>query len=336
MKAVEITGERDCEIVDVPDPRVRGHYVKIRIHSAPLCSEKSYFASGLHVRDLGHEAAGEVVEAGEKSRIKVGERVALMPTHSCGECYLCMKGDYIHCTSSVDSLELCHSETGTSTIAEYCIQQDRLTLPIPDDISYDHAAMACCALGPSFRACKLMQVNSYDTVLVAGLGAIGLGACINALYRGARVLALETRPYRMELARKLGVEVVIDPGSDGAMEQILELTHGKGADKVIETTDNPNSPPFLIKAVRGRGEITFISWSGDIPVRGIVGKGLHVHGAWHWNHVTDAPEMLDLIRNSKDRLDTYITHKFPMSQIKDAWDLQLGGQCGKIILHPQE
>lgn len=336
MKAVEITGENACEIVDVPDPRVRGHYVKIRIHSAPLCNESDHYAAGLQVRDLGHEAAGEVVEVGEKSRVKVGQRVALMPTHSCGECYLCMKGDYIHCTSSVDSLELCHSETGTSTIAEYCIQQDRLTLPIPDDISYDHAAMACCALAPSFRACKLMQVSSYDTVLVAGLGAIGLGACINALYRGARVLALEMRPYRVELAKKLGVEAVIDPTGEDAMEQILELTHGKGADKVIETTDNPDSPPFLIKAVRGRGEITFISWSGDIPVRGIVGKGLHVHGAWHWNHIIDAPEMLGLIRNSGDRLDTYITHKFPMSQIKDAWDLQLSGECGKVILHPQE
>jgi threonine dehydrogenase-like Zn-dependent dehydrogenase len=336
MKSVKITGENACEVVEVADPKVRGHYAKIKIHSAPLCTESGLYEAGLQVRDLGHEAAGEVVEVGEKSRVKIGERVAVMPAHSCGQCYLCMKGDYMHCTSSVDPLEICHSETGTSTLAEYCIQQDRLLLPIPDDMSYDHAAMACCALGPSFKATKLMQVSSYDTVLVAGLGAIGLGACINALYRGARVLALETRPFRAELAKKVGVEEVIDPRSDTAMDQILELTHGKGADKVIETTDNPDSPPFLVKAVRGRGEITFISWSGEIPVRGIVGKGLHVHGAWHWNHVADAPEMLGLIRNSKSQLDAYITHKFPLSQIKQAWDLKLSKQCGKVIIHPQE
>jgi threonine dehydrogenase-like Zn-dependent dehydrogenase len=334
MKAVKINGEKECEIVEVADPRVRDHYVKIKIHSAPLCREAKLYEQGYVVRDLGHEAAGEVVEVGSKARLKIGDRVAFMPQHSCGVCYLCMKGDYMHCTSSIDPLEMCRSETGASTIAEYCIQQDRLTLPIPDDISYDHASMACCALGPSFRANKLMQVNSYDTVLVAGLGAVGLGACINSLYRGARVLGLETRPYRTNLALQLGVEEVIDPTAEGAAEHILELTHGKGVDKVIETTDNPESPPFLVKAVRGRGEITFISWSGEIPVRGIVGKGLTIHGAWHWNHLTDGHEMMGLIRNSKEKLDAYITHKFGISSIKEAWDLQLTHECGKVIIHP--
>lgn len=336
MKAVRISGEKECEIVGVPDPKVRDHYVRIKIHSAPLCTESKLYEQGIQVRDLGHEAAGEVVEVGSKARLKIGDRVAFMPQHSCGVCYLCMKGDYIHCTSSVDPLEICGSESGTSTIAEYCIQQDRLTLPIPDDVSYDHAALSCCALGHAFRANKIMQVNSYDTVMVGGLGATGLGACVNALYRGARVIGIEKRAYRSNLAKQLGVEEVIDPTDENALEQILDLTHGKGVDKIIETTDDPGSPEFLFKAVRGRGEITFISWSGDIPIRGIVGKGLTVHGAWHWNHLTDGDEMMNLIRKSTNKLDIYITHRFGLSDIKKAWDLKLTHECGKIIMHPQE
>lgn len=218
MKAVRISGEKECEIVGVPDPKVRDHYVRIKVHSAPLCTESKLYEQGIQVRDLGHEAAGEVVEVGSK----------------------------------------------------------------------------------------------------------------------ARVIGIEKRVYRSSLAKQLGVEEVIDPMDENALEQILDLTHGKGVDKIIETTDDPGSPEFLFKAVRGRGEITFISWSGDIPIRGIVGKGLTVHGAWHWNHLTDGDEMMNLIRKSSKKLDIYITHKFGLSAIKEAWDLKLTHECGKIIMHPQE
>ena len=70
--------------------------------------------------------------------------------------------------------------------------------------------------------------------------------------------------------------------------------------------------------------------------RAIVAKGMTIHGVWHWNHFRDAEAMLNTIRKSKALLEKIITHTFPMSRFKEAWELQLTGNCGKIILHPWE
>jgi D-arabinose 1-dehydrogenase-like Zn-dependent alcohol dehydrogenase len=67
-----------------------------------------------------------------------------------------------HCEHNLDPLAICGSQTGTATYAQYCIKQDWLLIPIPDDLSYEHAAMACCGLGSSFGAMQRMQVNAFS------------------------------------------------------------------------------------------------------------------------------------------------------------------------------
>ena len=97
-------------------------------------------------------------------------------------------------------------------MAQYLLKQDWMLLPIPDDMSYEHAAMACCGLGPTFGAFQTMGVDRYDTVLITGLGPVGLGGVINAVYRGARVIGVDANRYRAKLALELGASAVIDTG----------------------------------------------------------------------------------------------------------------------------
>ena len=336
MKAVAITGEQQCELVDRPDPTIRANYVKVKIHSTPMCTEFHGYREGRLTDQLGHEAAGEVVEVAQPGRVKVGDRVVVMPGSGCGKCSLCLSGEQIHCEQPIKAAEVCGTTTGRSTYAQYCIQQDWLLVPIPDDLSYDHASMACCGLGPSFNAVHTMNVNSFDTVLVSGLGPVGLGAVVNARFRGARVIALEAHPWRAQLARSLGVEAVIDPEAEGALDQIKALTGGRGADKSVEASSAEQAPAFLVQATRRKGQLASVGWGGPINARDIVGRGLTIHGAWHWNHLQDVEAMLSTIRGSRLLLEKYITHRFPMSRVKDAWELQLTRECGKIILHPWE
>ena len=82
----------------------------------------------------GHEAAGEVVEIGPGvSMVKPGDRVVVMPQSGCGVCDLCTSGDHIYCPDKKNAREICGNETGTSTLGQYCVQQDWLLVPIPDD-----------------------------------------------------------------------------------------------------------------------------------------------------------------------------------------------------------
>lgn len=337
MKMVAITGPRECTLVDREEPRVVGNYVRVKIHTAPMCTEFSQYRDGHASECVGHEAAGEVVEtAGPGVRVKVGDRVAVMPLTGCGQCDLCVAGDYIHCTNKPDPHAACNSKTGVATYAQYCIQQDWLLLKLPDDLNYDEASMACCGLGPTFNAMQLMQVNSLDTVLISGLGPVGLGGAVNALVRGARVIGIESHPYRTELAKSIGVEAVISPTDPDALAKILELTKGRGVDKSVETSSAKSAPAFLVEATRCKGQITSVGWGGPANFADMVRKGLTMHGAWHFNHLRDREAMFRTIRKARPLIAKTITHRFPMTKVKDAWELQLTGKSGKALLHPWE
>ncbi len=337
MKHVVVTGESRCSWEEVADPRVAENYAKVKIYSAPMCTEFHRFQAGAVGPLGGHEAAGEVVEVGPSvTRVEPGDRVVVMPQSGCGVCELCTSGEHIYCPDKKDPNAICGIETGTSTYAQYCVQQDWLLVPLPDDISYDHGSMACCGFGPAFNANQTMRVMPTDTVLVSGLGPVGLGTAAIALYRGARVLGLEMNPYRVALAREMGVEAVVDPTGDGALEEIMELTDGRGADKSVECSSVEKAPDFLVKAAAWRGMIASPGWGGPMNAREINGKGLTVYGCWHWNHHRDIQAMMGTIRGAKSLIDKMVTHTFRFSQVQEALETRAGNQCGKIILHPWE
>ncbi len=336
MKSAAITGTRECAFRDIPDPSIRDNYCKVKIMSSPLCTEFHSYGTGHVTESLGHEAAGEVVETAQRGLFAPGDKVVVMPGNGCGKCALCLSGNHIHCRTPRDPFAICGTSTGRATAAQYCIQQDWLLVRIPNGISYDHAAMACCGLGPTFGAMQMMNVSAFDTVVIAGLGPVGLGGVINASHRGARVIGVEKNPFRAELAKKLGAEEVVDPTDSSAKQRILDLTGGRGADACVETANAAESPAFLVDVARPKGRIAFVSWTGKVDVPAIVGKGLSLHGAWHWNHLQDGERMFAVIQRNTARLDTLITHAFPLSHIKDAFEIQLAGRCGKIVLHPWE
>ena len=209
-------------------------------------------------------------------------------------------------------------------------------MPIPDDMSYDHASMACCGLGPGWNAMQTMQVSGTDSVLVSGLGPVGLGTVINAVYRGARVIGLARNSYRSQLAQQLGAEAVLNPEKDDVVAEVRALTGGMGASKSVETSGQSRYMDLLMEATRRQGHLAFVGESGDYTIQisdGMIRNGLHLHGIWHWN-LSDAHDMLKMVSDVGDSLDRVITHHFPFSQIEDAWRLQMSGTCGKVMVHP--
>jgi len=336
MKTVKITDKEKAELVEVPEPKAKGEFAVVRIHSAPMCTEYKSYIDGVTGEVLGHEAAGEVVEVDRDGPVKVGDRVVVMPQRPCGRCELCLKGEYIHCQNCLDLAEATGYEYGDGTYAQYILKQDRLLVPIPDDISFDEASMACCGLGPTFGAMQLMDVDSFDTVVITGMGPVGLGGVINAVYRGAKVIAVSRNPYRANLAKQLGAKEIVNPEENNAAQRITKLTEGRGFDKGVDCSGVPERIRLLIDTVRRKGKIALVGESGDLTIKvsdDMIRKGLEVYGVWHYN-LSDTPRMMDIISQTRPKLNKLITHTFPMSKVEEAFDLQIKGKCGKIVLHP--
>ncbi|MBM3262500.1 MAG: zinc-binding dehydrogenase [candidate division Zixibacteria bacterium] len=336
MKVATIFGERKGGLVDKPVPKACEQFVVVKLHAVPMCTEYKTYRAG-HVTDaLGHEAAGEVVEVAQSSRVKMGDRVVVMSGDPCGRCMLCLQGDYIHCQHFIDLAERTGNANGGATYAQYLVRQDWQLVPIPGDVSYIHAGMACCGLGPTFNAMKQMEVGAFDTVLITGMGPVGLGGVINATFRGARVIVAEMHAYRAALALALGAETVIDPSDPDALSRIMDLTDGRGADKAVDCSGSAAAQRFMIDALRRKGQASFVGEAGDLTIRvsaDLIRKGIVLRGVWHYN-LADTPVMMRLIRDSHAKMDRFITHTFPMSRVQDAWELQLTGNCGKIVLEP--
>ena len=336
MQVAAMFGDGRGGVVEKPDPQAAGDVVVVKIRAVPMCTEYKGFTSGGTGDHFGHEAAGEVVEVARRGRVKVGDRVVVQPQNACGECDMCVIGEHIHCMRGRNIREILGTDPASATYAQYMHKMEDLLSPIPDGISYEHAGMACCGLGPTFGAMEQMQVNALDTVMVTGLGPVGLGGIINAHYRGARVIGVESHPYRAELAKKLGADAVLDPTDPDILEQIQDLTDGVGIDKAVDCSGAAAAHRLMVDAARRKGQVTFVGEGGDFPLgasRDMIRKGLVLRGNWHYN-LGSYPRLMKVIQAVSEQIDTFITHTFPMRDVQEAWELQATGECGKVVLDP--
>ena len=336
MRVVAITEPGRVEVVERPDPRPAEQLVLVRVTSIPICTEYKGYAAGRTGERFGHEAVGEVVEAAGETVLAPGDRVVVQPGYACNDCELCRGGEHIHCEQPLDVQALTGGDLGQASYAQYLLKPAWLLSPVPDGLDDAYAGMALCGLGPTFGALRQMGTREADTVLITGLGPVGLGGVINARRLGARVIAVESQPYRAALALELGAEVVLDPRAADTLDRIRELTDGRGVDMAIDCSGASAAHRLMVDAVRRKGQATFIGEGGEFPLaasRDMIRKGLLLRGNWHYN-LDGYAELIAAVEASRDAIDRLITHRFPMSRVAEAWELQASGECGKVLLDP--
>lgn len=334
MKAARIVGPNRVELTDVPTPRATGDLVVVKVLVAPLCTEFKDRAVGSRSEHVGHEAAGVVVDPGGSRLVGEGDRVVVMPQNACGRCWLCRRGDHIHCPDQRDVLAESGSSHGVATLAEYVIKPDWLLVKVPEKVSLTHAAMACCGFGPTFTALQRTQTTALSSVVVSGCGAVGLGGVVQGVSLAADVLAFELHPYRAELALKLGARAVIDPRDADAVGQIADLTGGRGAEIGIETSGAAGAAWLLSNSLQRRGRMGVVAWTAETSLPAMAPSGLDVFGCWHWNHQRYTSDMMTMIAKAAAGIDMVITHRFPLAEVDAAMELQATGACGKVMLYP--
>lgn len=341
MKTVRISGPRACDLIDKDDPAIDRDYVLVKVIVAPMCNEYLAYRDQVYLErnrpdSLGHEMAGEVVAAPPGARTRPGDRVVGLCGFPCGRCEPCRAGFYAHCPATEDPLEVCGSKSGECGFAQYAIKPDRMLVPIPDGLSFEHAAMACCGLGPTFGAMERMQIRAPCTVLITGLGAVGLGGIINGKFRGATVIGASRTPYRANLARSLGCDAVLDPRDGDLLDQVLAFTDGRGVDYAIECSGQEVYQRLVIDAVKRLGTVALLSEPGVISLQvdaDLVQKGVTLLGTLDlkWQDATRLMRMIELI---PEQLEKFITHRYPLHRISAAFERQMTYECGKILLFP--
>lgn len=334
LKAV-ITGVRKAGLTEAPTPFARDDWAVVKILAAPMCTEYKAFIQGSETSFLGHEAAGVVDAVDAGGPVRPGDRVVVMPLTSCGRCPLCRAGDFIHCTQQRDFTATGNRE-GLATYAQYLLKPAHLLMPIPDDLSEDLAALACCGLGPSFGAMARMHVDAFDTILITGLGPVGLGAVINAKYRGARVLAADLSAWRRDYAQMLGADFVLDPTDISDCLRQLKALAPDGVSCALDCSGAPVAHRLCVDAVRRRGRVAFVGESQQDTLFRIspdfIRKGITVYGCWHYN-LAEYAKVIEVVRHSQTA-KALISHVFPLSCIQEAFEVAASPEHGKIILHP--
>jgi L-iditol 2-dehydrogenase len=336
MKKAVILGERHAGLIDVPEPQPKEDWVLVKVHASALCTEYKSYLVGRELILGGHEGVGEVVAVTRPGFVMVGDRVVIWPQYPCGKCDLCMSGDYVFCENNYDFEEFIGTKNGIGTFAQYVLKPDWLLPSIPDGVSFEHATMAIDGIGASFGAFQAINIGASDTVLITGLGPVGLGGVVNARFRGARVIGVEPVPWRRDRALQMGAEVVFDPGEPDLIGKIRKLTEGKGVTCALDCSGKVQSQRLCIDATRLRGRVAYVGESNDeLAIRvspDMIRKGLTVIGSWLYNRA-DYPKVMQVIQLSP-LIDLLISHVMPMTQIQEAFELLASGQSAKVVVNP--
>ena len=329
MKSLAIQNKK-VWLEDVADPTPHGSWVVVKIESTPICgSDKNAYLSEKLVCDAGHEGSGIVVATAGSSLLKEGDRVILNPLSGCGECRYCRSGHCIYCPNK---------PKWHTHFAQYVLVQDFVCTKLPEDISYDIGSLACCALGPAFSSMNRMNVRAFDNLLITGLGPVGMGSLTIAKFLGAHVIAVESVPFRVAMAKEMGADVVLDPRDPDIMKQIRAAQGNAPLLKAVDCSGNAAAERLCIDALEPLGMLSCVGENHkEIPIRiseDFIRKGLVLMGNWHCS-TNDFEEMYAILRRSPV-VSKIITHRFGFSQVQEAFDKFMTGETCKVILKPWE
>ncbi|MCW3056369.1 MAG: Alcohol dehydrogenase GroES domain protein [Solirubrobacterales bacterium] len=335
--------------VELADPGPRE--VLVRLVACGVCHTDMYTASGVDPSGyaptvLGHEGAGVVERCGEGvTLVREGDHVVTLFSPECGEC--------VHCVSPLTNLCLAIREQqnlghlpdgttrlarggeplrhfmGTSTFAEYTVMPEIALARIDRDAPLDRACLFACGLSTGLGAAiRTAQVRAGSTCVVFGAGMVGLGAVAGCRLQGAgRIVCVDLAPGRLELARGQGATDVLLGGAD-AVERVLEMTDGFGADYTFEATGSVAVMAQALEAARmGWGLCTVCGVAGRgetldvVPRLLITGRRVCGSSFGGLKGREDVPMLVGRYLAGEIDVDPFISHRLSLDEVNRGFEL---------------
>lgn len=334
----------------------------VRVRAAGVCHSDLSVVNGSRPRPLpmvlGHEAAGEVEAVGEGvGDFAVGDRVVFSFVPSCGRCSFCAEGRPVLCApgaaaNAAGTLlsgarrwrdthgESCHHHLGVSAFAERTVVSERSAVRVDPALPAEVAALFGCAVMTGVGAAvNTAAVRPGQSVVIYGMGGVGLAALLGAVAAGAwPVIAVDPVAEKLTLAERIGASHVINANDGDALEQIRAITGG-GADYAIETV---GSEKVLEQAyfATGRGGTTVTVGLPhpermlNIPAVSLVAEERTLRGSYMGSAVMarDVPRFLALYHAGRLPVDALLTHSLELDDINTAFDRLARAQAVRQII----
>lgn len=331
MKAVVYKGKGKIALENRPVPKIQDDRdAIIKVTLTTICSSDIHIKHGAVPRAvpgtiLGHEFVGRVVETGSAvKKINPGDRVSVNVETFCGECFFCKRGFVNNCTDPDGGWALgCRIDGGQAEYVRIPFADNGLTV-IPDHVSDEQALFNGDILSTGYWAAKIGEINPADTVAVIGAGPAGLCTMMCArLYTPARIIAIDTDEYRLNLAKEKGLaDITLVPGRDDLEKVIKELTDGRGADTVFEVAGGTDTFQTAWKIARPNAVVVVVAMyeeSQEFPLPDMYGKNLvfktgGVDGSY-------CREIMDLTACGKLDAGFLITHRCSLNDIMNAYHI---------------
>ena len=343
MEALLLKEYMKLELVRMEEPPIGPDEVLVRVRACGICGSDVHGLDGSTGRRIpplvmGHEAAGEVVQAGAQvSDLRPGDRVTFDSTIYCGRCFYCTRGDLNLC----DNRQVLGVSPGEyrrhGAFAEFVAVPRRIMYRLPDQLSYEQAALIEAA-SVAVHAVNLTRFDLGASAVVVGSGMIGLLA-VQALRAAgcARVMAIDVEPSRLNLALQLGATDVVNAREHDAAAAVRGLTDGRGVDVALECVGATDPVRTAIGCVRKGGGVTLvgnIAPNVDLPLQAVVTRQIRVQGSCASNG--EYPAVIDLLAAGMIRVEPLISAVAPLAEGPE-WFARLyrhEPNLMKVILRP--
>lgn len=315
MKAAVCPEPGRIVIQDVEKPAPAPGEALIQVRASGICGSDVRGFLGTHPEIdrypviLGHEFSGVVAEVGANVReCAPGDRVIVEPLFVCGDCPACRAGDYHLCRHLTLNG---HRKPGS--FAEYTIVPSRFVHPMPETLSFEQAALAE-PLAVAVHAVKRLNPKVGELAVVLGAGPIGLLTMQVLKTAGCRLIVSDLEPFKLDIAKSLGAEHIVNAGEVNVVEFVRDLTDGWGADLAVECAGAKQTLAQSVEVIHKGATALLLGFTGsdrdEINLTNITITEKTVMGSVIY--CRDFPTTIHLMATGQVQLDPLITHRFPL------------------------
>jgi len=324
MQGVVINGNRTVQLQHFPDPTPGPGEVVVAIHASGMCGTDLHrFRAAPEPGPpiiAGHEPAGIIVAIGSgvsAAQARHGQRVMIHHYHGCTLCDDCRTGWPQMCR--VGTMHLYGRNAHGSHAPFMKVPADTL-IPLDDRLSFAAGAAIGCGTGTAWGALRRLKLLGHETLAIFGQGPVGVSATLLAAAQGARVIALDIEPTRLETAKKFGAWATINPRETDAVEQIRTLTGGRGAEKLLETSGNQSACAQALTAARPWGVVCYVGVGAtvELDVYAHLRKQLTVLTSWTMSFTGQRDCAAFVVERGLD-LDALFTDRWPLADAQRAF-----------------